>query len=165
MPSDNSIQVRMDHYEKKSHTCICPKCLVSRSSYCNIEYMPDGKPKPVDGVCPCCWKVNSHEQATDDEDTEDEGAQEEYANVQPYVQMLHDVKRSIEGSKAEADDTAQMLHIRRIPCAGNTCPARFHSLCSVRNIRLPHGEITLECPCDNICFTLNCVKCNSKGVD
>jgi hypothetical protein len=126
--------------------------------------MPNGKPKAVDGVCPCCRKVDSHEQTTDDEETEDEKTQEEYPNVQPYIQMLHDVKRSIECSEPTPQDTVKMLHIRRIPCAGNGCPARFHSLCSVRNIRLPNGEVTLECPCDNICFTLNCGNCNSKGI-
>jgi hypothetical protein len=124
--------------------------------------MPDGNPKPVDGVCPCCRKRDSHEQPSDDEDTEDERAQQEYPNVQPYLQMLHDVGRSIDDSNAKIDDAAQMLSTRRIPCAGNNCPARFQSLCSVRSITLPHGNVRLECPCNNICFTLNCVNCNSN---
>ena len=156
------LEVEMSHFEKKSRKCVCPKCPVLKSSYCNIDYTADGNAKTVDGVCPCCRKADNHGQSIDDEDTEDEGAEEECPNVQPYLQLLYDVERSIEDSKSEAEETALMLPLRRIPCAGKNCPARYNSLCSVKNIRLPLGGVEFKCPCDNVCFISDCVDCNSK---
>ena len=103
------LAVQMSYFEKKSRKCACPKCPVLKSSYCNIEYMPDGNAKPVDGVCPCCRNADNHGQSIDDEHTEDERAQEECPTVQPYLQILHDEERSIEASKSEAEDTAVAL--------------------------------------------------------
>ena len=148
------LAVQMSHFEKKSRKCACPKCPVLKSSYCNIEYMPDGNAKPIDGFCPCCRNADNH----GDEQTEDE-REEECPTAQPYLQMLHDEERSIQAAKSEEEDTA----LRRIPCAGKNCPARHSSLCSVKTTTLTLGEVELECPCDNVCFILDCVNCNPKA--
>jgi len=157
------LAVQMSHFEKKSRKCACPKCPVLKSSYCNIEYMPDGNAKAVNGICPCCRNADNHGQSIDEEDTEDEREQEECPTAQPYLQMLHDEERSIDALESEANETALMLPLQKLPCAGKNCPARFNLFCSIKTTRLPLGEVQFECPCDNVCFMMDCVNCNPKA--
>ena len=162
MSHDTRLAIQMSHFEKKSRKCACPKCPVLKSSYCNIEYMPDGNAKPVDGICPCCRNADNHGQSIDDEDTEDEREQEECPTAQPYLQMLHDEERCIDALESEENETALMSPLQQLPCAGKNCPARFNSFCSVKTTKLPLGEVQFECPCDNVCIMKDCVHCNPK---
>jgi len=160
MSNEILLAIQMSHFEKKSRKCACPKCPVLKSSYCGIEYMADGNAKPVDAICPCCRNAYNHGQSIDDDDTEDEREQEECPTAQPYLQMLHNEDQCIDALGSKAKDDVLMLPIRRLPCAGKNCPARFNLLCSVKMTRLTLGEVEFECPCDTVCFMLNCVHCN-----